>query len=83
MLLIPQGGDGAFLLGTNDSWPGLGEKEAVGRFEGGKEAEFMSRVKGRPFVFKEVHAQETWDQLGRNAKWAVTKIAERVLNESR
>jgi hypothetical protein len=83
VLLIPQGGDGAFLLGTNESWPGLGQKEKVGRFEGGKEAEFMSRVKRRPFVFKEIHAQETWDQLGRNAKWAVTKIAERVLNESR
>ena len=55
MLLIPQGADGAFLLGTNESWPGLGEKEPVGRFEGGKEAEFMSRVKGRPFVFKEVY----------------------------
>ena len=87
VLLIPQGGgdDGspAFLLGTNESWPGLGEKEPVGRFEGGKEAEFMSRVKGRPFVFKEVHKQETWDQLGVNAKYTVSKIAERVLNENR
>ena len=44
VLLIPQGGDAAFLLGTNETWPGLGEKEPVGRFEGGKEAEFMSRV---------------------------------------
>ena len=87
VLLIPQGGgdDGspAFLLGTNESWPGLGEKEPVGRFEGGKEAEFMSRVKGRPFVFKEVHKQETWDQLGVNARYTVSKIAERVLNENR
>ena len=83
VLLIPQGGDAAFLLGTNESWPGLGEKESVGRFEGGKEAEFMSRVKGRPFVFKEVHKQETWDQLGVNARYTVSKIAERVLNENR
>ena len=87
VLLIPQGGgdDGspAFLLGTNESWPGLGEKEPVGRFEGGKEAEFMSRVKGRPFVFREVHKQETWDQLGVNARYTVSKIAERVLNENR
>ena len=81
VLLIPQGGDGAFLLGTNESWPGLGEKEPVGAFEGGKEAEFMSRVKGRPFVFKEVHKQETWDQLGVNARYTVSKIAKRVLNE--
>ena len=83
VLLIPQGGDAAFLLGTNETWPGLGEKEPVGRFEGGKEAEFMSRVKGRPFVFKEVHKQETWDQLGVNARYTVSKIAERVLNENR
>ena len=87
VLLIPQGGgdDGspAFLLGTNETWPGLGEKEPVGRFEGGKEAEFMSRVKGRPFVFKEIHGQETYEQLGRNARWAVTNIVKRVLNEER
>ena len=83
VLLIPQGGDGAFLLGTNESWPGLGEKEPVGAFAGGKEAEFMSRVKGRPFVFKEIHKQETWDQLGVNARYTVSKIAERVLNENR
>ena len=43
----------------------------------------MSRVKGRPFVFKEVHKQETWDQLGVNARYTVSKIAERVLNENR
>ena len=83
VLLIPQGGAAAFLLGTNEGWPGLGEKESVGSFEGGKEAEFMSRVKGRPFVFKEVHKQETWDQLGVNARYTVSKIAERVLNENR
>jgi hypothetical protein len=81
VLLIPQGGDGAFLLGTNESWPGLGEKDPVGRFEGGKEAEFMSRVRGRPFVFKEVHEQETYGQLGRNARWTVANIAKRVMNE--
>ena len=83
VLLIPQGGDGAFLLGTNASWPGLGEKDPVGRFEGGKEAEFMSRVKGRPFVFKEIYKQETWDQLGVNARYTVNKIAKRILNEDR
>ena len=83
VLLIPQGGDGAFLIGTNESWPCLGEKDTVGRFEGGKEAEFMSRVKGRPFVFKEIYKQETWDQLGVNARYTVNKIAKRILNEDR
>tara|TARA_A100001515_G_scaffold60909_1_gene47895 strand:+ start:795 stop:1451 length:657 start_codon:yes stop_codon:yes gene_type:complete len=86
VLLIPKGGGDddrpAFLLGTNESWPGLGLIDPVGRFEGGKEAEFMSRVRGRPFVFKEVHKQETYEQLGRNAKWTVANIAKRVLDES-
>ena len=54
VLLIPQGGQGAYLLGTNNSeFPGLGQKIDVGSFAGGEEAEFMTRVKGRPFVFKE------------------------------
>ena len=43
----------------------------------------MSRVKGRPFVFKEVHQQETYEQLGRNARWAVANLAKRVMNEDR
>jgi len=80
VLLIPQGGSDAYLLGTNNSWPGLGVKEPVGGFTGGKEAEFMSRVRKRPFIFKEVNEQEKYADLGKNAKWAVAKIAERVWN---
>ena len=83
VLMIPRGGQSAFLLGTNESWPGLGEEEPVGDFKGGEEAEFMSRIRRRPFVFKEIYAQETYAELSRNAKWAVAKIAERVLNENR
>ena len=83
VLLIPRGGTGAYLLGTNESWPGLGDREPVGDFRGGEEAEFMSRVKRRPFVFREISTQETYADLSRNSKWAVAKIAERVLNENR
>jgi len=83
VLLIPRGGREAYLLGTNETWPGLGDREPVGDFKGGEEAEFMSRVKRRPFVFKEISSQETYADLSRNSKWAVAKIAERVLNESR
>ena len=83
VLIIPQGGTGAYLLGTNDTWPGLGAKETVGDFKGGKEAEFMSRVKKRPFVFREVgEVTETYSQLSRNSKWATAKIAERILSEA-
>ena len=79
ILIIPQGGEGAYLMGTNDtSFPGLGNTEAVGDFIAGQEAEFMSRVRGRPFTFKEVKEMETFDSLSRNAKWVVAKIAERL-----
>ena len=78
VLIIPKGGADAYLFGTNETWPGLDTKEPVGKFVGGKEAEFMSRVRRRPFVFKEVSDQETYSELSRNARWAVTKISERV-----
>jgi len=78
VLIIPHGGEEAYLLGTNDSFSGFGQKEPVGGFKGGEEAEFMSRVRKRPFVFKEIRLQETYSNLSRNAKWAVTKISERV-----
>lgn len=82
VLIIPQGGRGAYLFGTNDAWPGLGLTEPVGDFTGGKEAEFMSRIRKRPFIFKEVGENtETYNDLSRNSKWAVAKIAERILSE--
>ena len=84
VLFIPQGGKDAYLLGTNDTWPGLGRKETVGDFKGGEEAEFMSRVRKRPFTFKSVDdVTETYDKLSRNSKWAVAKIAERTLQNKK
>jgi hypothetical protein len=54
VLMIPKGGKGAYLLGTNNSsFPGLGEKAETGEFAGGEEGEFMTRVGDRPLVFKE------------------------------
>jgi len=82
VLIIPRGGREAYLLGTNEAWPGLGRKEPVGDFTGGEEAEFMSRVKRRPFVFKEVSEHlETYKGLSRNSRWAVAKIAEKAIKE--
>jgi hypothetical protein len=79
VLIIPQGGDGSYLLGTNDtSFPGLGNTEDVGGFSPGREAEFMSRLRGRPFTFKEVKSMETFKDLSTNAKWVVAKITERL-----
>ena len=77
VLLVPQGGEGAYLKGTNNSYPGLGKDEEVGSFTGGKEGEFMTRVKGRPVVFKE--ELETYASKSRLSRMAITAIAKRVL----
>ena len=79
VLLVPQGGEGAYLKGTNNSYPGLGKSEEVGSFTGGKEGEFMTRVKGRPVVFKE--ELETYASKSRLSRMAIAAIAKRVLGE--
>ena len=87
VLIIPQGGEGAYLYGTNNSdFPGLDSSVEVGSFIGGEEAEFMTRVRKRPFTFKEEKEQfvlETYESHSRNARWAIRAIAKRVLNENR
>ena len=80
VLLIPQGGEGAYLKGTNNSgYPGLGAEEIVGSFSAGEEAEFMTRVTGRPVVFKE--ELETYESQSRLSRMAISAIAKRVLGE--
>ena len=80
VLLVPQGGEGAYLKGTNEGgYPGLGKSEKVGSFTGGKEGEFMTRVKGRPVVFKE--ELETYKSQSRLSRMAIAAIAKRVLGE--
>ena len=78
VLIIPQGAEGAYLLGTSPEgeYPVYGEQEGVGALKMGDEAEFMSRVSGRPLTFAE--NVETYDSLSRNSKWAVKKIVEKV-----
>ena len=81
VLLIPKGGKGASLLGTNRSeFPGLGESVPVGDLSLGAEAEFMSRVNKRPFTFGE--GLDTYKQLSRNSRMAAKSIAKRVLSEN-
>ena len=67
VLMIPIEGQDAFTSGFSI--------KSVGNLKMGEEAEFMSKVKGRPFIFKE--ELETYDKLSRNAKWAVKKMAEK------
>ena len=78
VLIIPQGGKGAYLTGTNNSeWPGHGEKEVVGDLKMGAEDEFMTRVSGRPYTFTE--SLETYKKLSRLEKLAVKSICKRLM----
>lgn len=54
-VLVKNYNDKATLIGTTrraDSFIKLGERQKVGSFSGGKVAEFMTRIKGRPFTFE-------------------------------
>tara|TARA_R100000008_G_C3578099_1_gene166566 strand:- start:1165 stop:1800 length:636 start_codon:yes stop_codon:yes gene_type:complete len=83
VLIIPQGGKGAYLLGTNNTdFPGFGNEDVVGDFFGGQEAEFLSRVGGRPFVFKEEknkYKLDVYEDHSRNARMSIKAIAKRIL----
>jgi len=63
VLIIPQGGEDAYLLGTSrrvDSYPGYKSKEVVGSGKFGQAAgEFLSKIKGRQFAFEEVREPQT------------------------
>lgn len=51
VLIIKDGGDNAYLLGTNHSYPGLGKEEFQGRFVPKGEGQFMSTKRNASFVF--------------------------------
>ena len=69
VLIIPKGGKGAFLYGTNHAqFPSLGKSIPVGDLKLGVESEFMSRVGNRPFVF------ETYKDYSRLQKMAIKAI---------
>jgi hypothetical protein len=74
VLIIPKGGKDAYLYGTSETndYPPFQEKQLVGSLKMGEEDEFMTRVSGRPFIFKE--ELETYENLSRNSKWALKKL---------
>lgn len=56
ILFIPAGGQKGTLIGTNhcpDSYPGPGKSLTLGNPIFGRGGEFMTRVKGRPFILGE------------------------------
>lgn len=81
VLLIPKGGDqGAFLRGTNNSWPGLGIDVAYSKIGYGKGREFMSKVRNRPFSAIN-EKLETYDNLSGRQRMAVQGMAFKVFGK--
>ena len=79
VLLVPQGGEGAYFKGTNGAeFPGLGKSQEVGKFRGGEEGQFMTRVGNRPFVMRK-EGIETYKSHSRLSRMAISAIAKRVL----
>tara|TARA_Y100000034_G_C6839423_1_gene379614 strand:+ start:638 stop:1276 length:639 start_codon:yes stop_codon:yes gene_type:complete len=83
VLIIPQGGQKALLYGTNHSeFPGYNNEIVVGDFHGGKEDEFMSKIRGRPFTFsedREEHVLDLYENYSKNSRMAIRAIAKTVL----
>jgi hypothetical protein len=81
VILVPKGEEG-YIYGTNKGkYPGLDQKETVGKFMGGETGEFMSRVSGRPFVMKEDEETKTYEDLPGKQRQAAKLIAQRVDRE--
>ena len=78
VLIIPKGGQGAYLHGTNNSeFPGYGQKVQAGDLSFGREQEFMTKVRGRPMAFTE--ELETYKQLSRAGRMVAKAIAKKIL----
>jgi len=81
VILVPKGEEG-YIYGTNKGkYPGLDQKETVGKFMGGETGEFMSRIGGRPFVMKEDEETKTYEDLPGKQRQAAKLIAQRVDRE--
>jgi hypothetical protein len=76
-LMIPRGGHGAYLLGTSamGEFPPYGQRFSVGNLKMGHDAEFMSKVGGRPFTFGE--GFEVQEKLSKNSRWVVKGLSAR------
>ena len=82
VLIVDKGAQDAYLFGTSPEgeFPQYGKKEPVGALKMGGEAEFMSRVGGRPYTFKpkELNEElEVFENLSRNAKMAIRSMMSR------
>jgi len=84
VLIIPQGAKGAYLYGTNNTeFPGYGQSVSVGDAKFGEEAEFMTKVGGRPVTMGEEQLLEVYEDLSKNQRMAVKAIAKSFLEENK
>ena len=75
VLIIKQGGDDNYLVGTNKSdFPGHGEVVNLGKLKAGIESQFMTKVGGRPFTL------ESFDNLQINSKRIVIEYSKPIIN---
>ena len=80
VLVVPKGGQGAYLHGTNNSeFPGYGQRVEAGDLSFGREKEFMTKVGGRPMAFTE--ELETYKKLSRLERMAAKAIAKKILKD--
>ena len=78
VMIIPQGAEGAYLHGTNNSeFRGHGQRIEAGNLSFGREKEFMTKVGNRPMAFTE--ELETYKDLSRLERMAVNAMAKKVL----
>jgi hypothetical protein len=73
ILFIPRPADMSILWGTNDAeFPGFGKKVSFNHRGMGKSGEFMTKVKGRPFIFESFN-REIIKPEGYLGKWAMSE----------
>ena len=66
-IIFGNAGKSGVLIGTNkcpDGYPGYGKKLPQGGAIFGEKGEFMSRVKGRPFIFADKNIKESIETYG-------------------
>jgi len=80
VIIVPKGEEG-YIYGTNKTYPGLDQKETVGKFAGGEKGEFMSRTNSRPFVMKEDEETRTYEDYPGKQRQAIKLMSQRVDRE--
>lgn len=85
ILFIPKGGKGSMLIGTNNcenSYPGYHKTQTYNDRNMGKGGEFMTKVKGRPFIFEDTMLEQTgvynyYEVANNMGKWAMKTTVKR------